>query len=57
MFALAMAHYLHLIRRTKSIPRLSALAREIAERFPEDDATSRLTGVVTVKVAQLARTN
>ena len=57
MSALAMAHYLHLIRRTKSIPRLSALAREIGERFPEDDATSRLTGVIAVKVARLTRTS
>ncbi|MDP9201499.1 MAG: hypothetical protein M3P26_06150 [Gemmatimonadota bacterium] len=57
MSALAMAHYLHLIRRTKSIPRLSALAREIAERFPEDEATPRLTGIIAAKAGRLARAN
>lgn len=57
MSALALAHYLRRIPRTNSLPALSHLAREIVERFPEDEATPRLTSVIAGKVARLTRGN
>ena len=57
MSARALAHYLRRIRVTSSISVLNSLAREIVERFPQDEATPRLTEIISQKVRRLVRLN
>jgi hypothetical protein len=57
MPALEAAHFLRRIRLTHSVPALTTLAGEISERFPDDDFTSRLLGVIGVKTARLSSAN
>lgn len=57
MPAATLAHYLRRLSHTNSVSALTKLAQEIVERFPGDEAALRLTCVIAVKAARLARTN
>jgi hypothetical protein len=57
MSTFTLAHYLGRILRTDLPSALSELAREIVARFPDDEATHRLRGMIVVKVARLASAN
>lgn len=57
MSAQMLAVYLRRIRLTRRVPALQALAREIALRFPDDEATPRLLGVIAVKANRIAGSN
>jgi hypothetical protein len=57
MSALEAAHYLRLIPRTISPPALTELACEIRDRFPDDEMTPRLVGVIAVRIKRLTRAN
>lgn len=53
MSAPTLALYLRRIRLTRSVPVLHAMAVEIERRFPNDEATPRLIGVIAIKAARL----
>ena len=52
-----LALYLRRIRLTRSVLALKALADEIEQQYPTDEATPRLLDVIAVKVARLATSN
>jgi len=52
-----LAQYLHCIRFTNAIPVLLTLVRDIAARYPDDDATPRLLRVIALKVVRRQREN
>jgi len=54
MSAPILGRYLRRIRLTRSASALRALAAEIERRFPDDEATPRLLGLIAVKAARLA---
>ena len=55
--AAQLALYLRRIRLTRSVLTLKALADEIEQQYPTDEATPRLLDVIAVKVARLATSN
>lgn len=57
MSTLAAAHYLRLIPRTISPRALTALGCEIQERFPDDEMTPRLVGVIGARIERLTLVN
>ena len=57
MSAPTLGIFLRRIRLTRSIPALHDLADEIELRFPEDEATSRLRGVIASKAKRPAEAN
>ena len=57
MSAPTLGRYLGRIQLTHAVSALHALAREIERRFPEDEATARLLGVIALKLERLALAN
>ena len=57
MSAPMLARYVRRIRLTRRVPALSALARETERRFPDDEATPRLLGVIATKTTRIAVSN
>ena len=45
------------IRLTQSLPALQALAREVVSAYPDDEATPRITAMIRVKTARIAKSN
>lgn len=54
MSAPMLAVFLRRIRLTRRVPALQALAHEIALRFPDDEATPQLLGVIVLSAMRLA---
>lgn len=52
-----MSHLLGHIQDTSTVPALHALSWSIANAYPTDEATPRLTAVIVTKVARLVAAN
>lgn len=57
MTSLGLASYLRRIRTTHAIPSLRAIAADLEQLEPDDEATAPLLRMIALKVVRIERTN